>query len=74
MLARCGFFLLIAATLVSTAECSHNEAQNSSKDAFSVALLTPGAVSEAGWNAAAFDGLRLIKKSRRDARFCVAPI
>ncbi|HEY6394782.1 MAG TPA: BMP family protein [Candidatus Binataceae bacterium] len=29
---------------------------------FRVALLTPGPVSDAGWNAAAFDGLQLIKK------------
>ncbi|HXZ87004.1 MAG TPA: BMP family protein [Candidatus Binataceae bacterium] len=29
---------------------------------FRVALLTPGPVSDAGWNAAAFDGLRLIKE------------
>jgi basic membrane protein A len=28
---------------------------------FRVALLTPGPVSDAGWNAAAFDGLQLIK-------------
>ena len=28
---------------------------------FQVALLTPGPVSDAGWNAAAFDGLQLIK-------------
>ena len=30
---------------------------------FKVALLTPGPVSDAGWNAAAFDGLQLIKKN-----------
>jgi basic membrane protein A len=30
--------------------------------AFRVALLTPGPVSDAGWNAAAFDGLQLIKE------------
>ena len=30
--------------------------------AFSVALLTPGPVSDAGWNAAAYDGLQAIKK------------
>jgi basic membrane protein A len=30
--------------------------------AFRVALLTPGPVSDGGWNAAAFDGLQLIKK------------
>ncbi|HEY6418529.1 MAG TPA: BMP family protein [Candidatus Binataceae bacterium] len=29
---------------------------------FKVALMTPGPVSDAGWNAAAFDGLQLIKK------------
>ncbi|HJU29128.1 MAG TPA: hypothetical protein VJ718_08155, partial [Candidatus Binataceae bacterium] len=29
---------------------------------FRVALLTPGPVSDAGWNAAAFDGLQLIKR------------
>ncbi len=29
---------------------------------FSVALLTPGPVSDAGWNAAAFDGLKGIEK------------
>jgi basic membrane protein A and related proteins len=28
---------------------------------FRVALLTPGSVSDAGWNAAAYDGLQLIK-------------
>src|ERR1700752_1881250 len=28
---------------------------------FRVALLTPGPVSDAGWNAAAFEGLQLIK-------------
>ncbi len=35
----------------------------SKPQSFSVALLTPGPVSDAGWNAAAFDGLRLIKKT-----------
>jgi basic membrane protein A len=30
--------------------------------AFRVALLTPGSISDAGWNAAAFDGLQLIKE------------
>jgi basic membrane protein A len=31
-------------------------------DSFKVALLTPGPVSDAGWNAAAFNGLQLIKQ------------
>jgi len=30
---------------------------------FRVALLTPGPVSDAGWNAAAYDGLQLIKRN-----------
>lgn len=33
-----------------------------SPGAFRAALLTPGPVSDAGWNAAAFDGLQLIKR------------
>jgi basic membrane protein A and related proteins len=35
----------------------------SSGETFRVALLTPGPVSDAGWNASAFEGLELIKKS-----------
>jgi basic membrane lipoprotein Med (substrate-binding protein (PBP1-ABC) superfamily) len=55
--------VLIAAILVCDAGCSHNQAASPSKDTLSVALLTPGPVSDAGWNAAAFDGLQLIKKT-----------
>jgi basic membrane protein A and related proteins len=36
-----------------------NSAEDSS-DAFKVALLTPGPVSDAGWNASAYEGLQLI--------------
>lgn len=36
-------------------------AKNASASAFKVALLTPGPVSDAGWNAAAYQGLELIK-------------
>jgi len=36
--------------------------QNSFQNSFKVALLTPGPVSDAGWNAAAFDGLQLVKR------------
>ncbi len=31
-------------------------------DKFKVALLTPGSISDAGWNALAYDGLKLIEK------------
>lgn len=49
---------------VAVAACSHNPPSTVSAPAgFRVALLTPGPVSDAGWNASAFDGLQLIKKS-----------
>jgi basic membrane lipoprotein Med (substrate-binding protein (PBP1-ABC) superfamily) len=66
MLARYGFALLFAAILVGgAAGCSHHETATASSatETFKVALLTPGPVSDAGWNAVAFDGLQLIKKT-----------
>ena len=39
----------------------------STESGFAVALLVPGPISDAGWNAAAYDGLKLIGK-RLDAR------
>src|ERR1039458_2600832 len=63
MLPKSCSLVLVAAILVSVAGCSHHDAASPSKDTFSVALLTPGPVSDAGWNAAAFDGLQLIKKT-----------
>jgi basic membrane lipoprotein Med (substrate-binding protein (PBP1-ABC) superfamily) len=41
--------------------CGSSE-QTSAPDAFRVALLTPGPVSDAGWNASAYDGLMQIQK------------
>ena len=41
--------------------CPSPGAKSSGPSTFRVALLTPGPVSDAGWNAAAFDGLQLIK-------------
>jgi basic membrane lipoprotein Med (substrate-binding protein (PBP1-ABC) superfamily) len=37
------------------------EADAPARDAFEVALLTPGSVSDGGWNQGAFDGLRRIE-------------
>jgi basic membrane protein A len=37
-------------------------AHNQPQSGFKVALLTPGPISDAGWNAAAYDGLELVKK------------
>src|SRR6202045_289875 len=41
--------------------CPSPGAKSTDPSTFRVALLTPGPVSDAGWNAAAFDGLQLIK-------------
>jgi len=53
--------VLIAAAL-SGCRRSANPPIPAAESAFKVALLTPGPVSDAGWNAAAFDGLQLIKR------------
>ncbi len=52
--------MLTVAALITACERSRDAALSST--AFKVALLTPGPVSDAGWNAAAFDGLQLIKR------------
>jgi basic membrane lipoprotein Med (substrate-binding protein (PBP1-ABC) superfamily) len=56
-------FLLIALVILesSLAACTSPRATHAPSSGFRVALLTPGPVSDAGWNAAAFDGLQLIK-------------
>ncbi|MGH7880531.1 MAG: hypothetical protein ACREQD_13685, partial [Candidatus Binataceae bacterium] len=44
-----------------TSACRSERATPVATPAFRVALLTPGPVSDGGWNAAAFAGLELIK-------------
>jgi basic membrane protein A and related proteins len=52
----------VAALLLGVAAgCSPRDQSKVRPAGFRVALLTPGPVSDAGWNAAAFDGLQLIK-------------
>jgi basic membrane lipoprotein Med (substrate-binding protein (PBP1-ABC) superfamily) len=53
--------LAALATLVVVA-CPSSTPKSAEDHRFRVALLTPGPVSDAGWNAAAFDGLELIKQ------------
>jgi basic membrane protein A and related proteins len=53
--------LVICAAIVGIASCTSPAKKPSDSSSFRVALLTPGPVSDAGWNAAAFDGLQLIK-------------
>jgi basic membrane lipoprotein Med (substrate-binding protein (PBP1-ABC) superfamily) len=49
-----GFVVLVVLAAACTREQTHD-------DAFRVALLSPGPISDAGWNAAAYDGLRAIE-------------
>jgi basic membrane protein A len=51
-----------ALALVFAAGGCRSREDNRNGPQFKVALLTPGPVSDAGWNAAAFDGLQLVKK------------
>jgi basic membrane protein A len=55
--------LLLAMIAIALA-CEHGRTKLSEATgtAFHVALLTPGPVSDAGWNAAAYDGLQLIQR------------
>jgi basic membrane protein A and related proteins len=52
-------FALVQVALL--AACKSNRTTGTTPSGFRVALLTPGSVSDAGWNAAAFNGLQLIK-------------
>jgi basic membrane protein A and related proteins len=54
---------LFLAAFAIIAGCHQGAPTSPPKDQFSVALLTPGPVSDAGWNASAFDGLQLIKST-----------
>ena len=47
--------------VVGLGACNPNRASALHASGFRVALLTPGPVSDAGWNAAAYEGLELIK-------------
>jgi basic membrane protein A len=52
---------LVTLASISLNACTSPRKSSVASSAFRVALLTPGPVSDAGWNAAAFDGLQLIK-------------
>jgi basic membrane lipoprotein Med (substrate-binding protein (PBP1-ABC) superfamily) len=57
----CWIAILVVLPIVSLVACTSPRKSPTSASTFRVALLTPGPVSDAGWNAAAFDGLQLIK-------------
>jgi basic membrane protein A len=55
--------LLLAASILIVAGCHEGGSSGTGAgESFKVALLTPGPVSDAGWNAAAFNGLQEIKQ------------
>jgi len=53
--------ILFIVASIGLSACTSPRKGPANSSTFRVALLTPGPVSDAGWNAAAFDGLRLIK-------------
>ncbi len=57
-----GVKLALLVAFCITSGCQTSAPTSTSAAAFKVALLTPGSVSDAGWNAAAFQGLQEIKK------------
>lgn len=58
------FWLAVVGLMFTLASCRQNAISPPihRESGFRVALLTPGPVSDAGWNAAAYDGLQLIRK------------
>jgi basic membrane lipoprotein Med (substrate-binding protein (PBP1-ABC) superfamily) len=55
-------FAACAVALALAACAAPKEASTRSASAFTVALLTPGPISDAGWNAGAYEGLKAIEK------------
>jgi basic membrane lipoprotein Med (substrate-binding protein (PBP1-ABC) superfamily) len=55
-------FAACAAALALAACAAPKDAPKPSAPAFTVALLTPGPISDAGWNAGAYEGLKAIEK------------
>jgi basic membrane protein A and related proteins len=56
---RLAMILLMVTAAI--AACTVHPADKVNSSDFKVALLVPGPISDAGWNAAAFDGLQLIR-------------
>src|SRR5689334_10644570 len=54
--------LVFIAALTTTAGCGRSDNSNNS-NAFKVALLTPGPISDQSWNGGAYDGLLMIRDS-----------
>lgn len=52
----------LAIAVLAVAGCQQGGGGDGGAKPFRVALLTPGPISDGGWNASAYDGLQLIKK------------
>src|SRR5260370_33259330 len=63
--------ILIQVSLL--AACNSHPTTRAPSSGFRVALLTPGSVRDAGWNAAACNGLQLIKSRLGDQPARVQP-
>jgi basic membrane protein A len=62
MIRACKILCMLLASIALAACTSHPTSEtNETPSTFKVALLTPGPVSDAGWNAAAYQGLQIIK-------------
>src|SRR5690606_19371784 len=55
--------ILIHSLLFAIAACGRSTADVQDSQAFRVALLTPGPISDQSWNAAAYEGLNRIRDS-----------
>jgi basic membrane lipoprotein Med (substrate-binding protein (PBP1-ABC) superfamily) len=53
--------LFVLLQVIAGGGCHPHQTRSTSNSKFAVALLTPGPVSDGGWNAAAYQGLDLIK-------------
>ena len=60
--ALAGWLLAAAAVGLALAGCGGRGATPPAGSTFRVALLTPGPISDAGWNAGAYEGLKAIEK------------
>jgi basic membrane protein A and related proteins len=58
---KCTLLAAVFLQLSLLAGCKPHPSSTEATPGFRVALLTPGPVSDAGWNAAAYEGLELIK-------------
>ena len=62
MTTRRHFLVLLAAPLLATFSSCREAEKPKAPAGFRVALITPGPVSDAGWNAGAYEGLKAIEK------------